>query len=86
MTKNEFMTKLTLELKKLKIADFADIIEKYEQHFSFKLADGYSEEEIAAKLGDPITLAAQFYDTDEKRILRQINPLQLLHFALRTCL
>lgn len=34
--------------------------EEYEQHFVFKLADGYSEEEIAAKLGDPTALAAQF--------------------------
>lgn len=37
---------------------------EYEQHFAFKLADGYSEEEIAARLGDPAALAAQFGDTD----------------------
>ncbi len=33
---------------------------EYEQHFAFKLADGFSGEEIAAKLGDPAQLAAQF--------------------------
>ncbi|MBQ9121767.1 MAG: DUF1700 domain-containing protein [Clostridia bacterium] len=44
------------------MSDAADIIEEYEQHFSFKLADGYSEEEIAARLGDPEGIAAQ-YDT-----------------------
>ena len=37
---------------------------EYEQHFAFKLADGYSEEESAARLGDPAALAAQFGDTD----------------------
>ena len=60
MTKSEFMEKLAKELKARGVADAADIEEEYEQHFAFKLADGYSEEEIAAKLGDPAKLAAQF--------------------------
>ena len=60
MTKNEFMEKLAKELKARGVADAADIEEEYEQHFASKLADGYSEEEIAAKLGDPAKLAAQF--------------------------
>lgn len=50
MTKHEFMTRLANELHKRNIADSADVIEEYKQHFAFKLADGYSEEEIAAKL------------------------------------
>lgn len=61
MTKKEFMTLLSDELRKRKITDAEDIIEEYEQHFAFKLADGYSEEEIAARLGDPAEIAAQFY-------------------------
>lgn len=32
---------------------------------AFKLADGYSEEEIAARLGDPVELAAQFGDVPQ---------------------
>ena len=36
------------------------MLEECEQHFAFKLADGYSEEEIAARLGSPAELAAQF--------------------------
>lgn len=64
MTKNEFMTRLTNELKKRNVADAADVTAEYEQHFAFKLADGYSEEEIAARLGDPAALAAQFGETD----------------------
>ena len=60
MTKNEFMTRLASELRKRNVADAADVIEEYEQHFAFKLADGYAEEEIAAKLGNPVSLASQF--------------------------
>lgn len=60
MTKHDFLTKLAAELKKRNVADSDDILAEYEQHFSFKLADGYAEEEIAAKLGAPEALAAQF--------------------------
>ena len=64
MTKNEFMMRLEHELRRRNVADSADVIDEYEQHFAFKLADGYSEEEIAAKLGTPEELAAQFGETD----------------------
>lgn len=60
MTKLDFLETLRAELKRKNVSDAADIMEEYEQHFAFKLADGYSEEEIAAKLGDPKGIAAQF--------------------------
>lgn len=60
MTRNEFLTKLTAELSNRNVADAADVVSEYEQHFAFKLADGYSEEEIAAKLGDPLSIASQY--------------------------
>ncbi len=60
MKRNEYLSELEAELKKKQIADTADIVEEYEQHFAFKLADGFSEEEIAAKLGAPAAIAAQF--------------------------
>lgn len=60
MTKLDFLEKLKTELNRKNVSDAADIIEEYEQHFTFKLADGYSEEEIAAKLGDPKGIAAQY--------------------------
>lgn len=68
MTRNEFVTQRTAELHKRNVAA-ADVVEEYQQHFSFKLADGYSEEEIAARLGDPVALAAQFGEAEagEKR-------------------
>lgn len=53
MTRNEFVTQRTAELHKRNVAAAADVVEEYQQHVSFKLADGYSEEEIAARLGDP---------------------------------
>lgn len=70
MTRNEFVTQLTAELQKRDVAA-ADVVEEYQQHFAFKLADGYSEE-IAARLGDPVALAAQFGEAEagEKRTLR----------------
>lgn len=60
MRKSEFLERLTKELSRKKVADIPDIIGEYEQHFAFKLADGFSEEEIVAKLGDPVQIAAQF--------------------------
>lgn len=67
MTKNEFLSKLNVELTKNNIPDAADIISEYEQHFAFKLADGFSEEEIAAKLGDPAGIAAQYEQGNETK-------------------
>ena len=34
MTKHEFMTQLAAELHKRNIADAADVLEEYEQHFA----------------------------------------------------
>ena len=68
MTKNEFLLQLKNELKKNNISDAEEIMGEYEQHFAFKLADGFSEEEIAAKLGKPFELASQFIpDTAQRK-------------------
>ena len=58
MKKTEFLARLDQELQRRNVADAADILEEYAQHFDLKLADGYSEEEIAARIGDPAMLAA----------------------------
>ncbi|MBP8639339.1 MAG: DUF1700 domain-containing protein [Oscillospiraceae bacterium] len=65
MKKNEFLAQLKTELKKNNEADMDDIVLEYEQHFAFKMADGYSEEEISAKLGSPTALAVQFDSTSD---------------------
>lgn len=60
MNKHEFLLQLERELKRNHVPDAGEILGEYEQHFAFKLADGYAEEEIAARLGAPAALAAQF--------------------------
>lgn len=60
MTKQEYLNELKIELGKNGVEDAEDILAEYEQHFLFKLADGFTEEEIAAKLGTPGAIAAQF--------------------------
>jgi uncharacterized membrane protein len=67
MIKSEFLEKLEKELKRNHISDASDIVSEYEQHFAFKMADGYSQEEIAAKLGNPVALASQFEASDVER-------------------
>ena len=84
MKKNEFLSKLADELKKKNTNDTDDIISEYEQHFAFKMADGFSEEEIAAKLGDPVLLASQFEDTGEYKISRGRKVTTVIGLALST--
>jgi uncharacterized membrane protein len=60
MTKNEYLSSLEKALRANHIPDTNDILTEYEQHFTFKMADGYGEDEIAAKLEDPEVLAKQF--------------------------
>lgn len=60
MKKIEYLEHLKNELKKNNIADVDEIIGEYEQHFAFKLSDGFTEQEVAAKLGNVKFIAAQF--------------------------
>lgn len=60
MTETQFLDILETELNRREVADVADIREEYAEHFAFKRADGCAEEEIAAKLGDPRQIAAQY--------------------------
>lgn len=43
MTKNEYISALGRELKRLGVPDAGDVLEEYEQHFAFKGADGSTE-------------------------------------------
>lgn len=70
MKKNEFMDLLITELNHNKVPDSSDIADEYEQHFFFKMNDGFTEEEIAAKLGDPAQLAGQYAVDENQRILK----------------
>ncbi len=84
MTRNEFINLLKTELKDKHVLDYEEIIDEYEQHFIFKLRDGYSEEAIAAKLGNPIYIAEQFdkneYESKSKRKIPTLIGLGVLDF------
>ena len=70
MTKVEYIERLGRALKG-RVDDLDDILAEYEEHFALKLADGYSEEEIAARLESPEVLAVQFADEGEKPTTRK---------------
>lgn len=71
MTENEFLSRLEAELEARRVPEPEDILGEYRRHFEYKMADGYSEEEIAARLGPPEELAAQFEpETPAKRAKR----------------
>ncbi|NLT13963.1 MAG: DUF1700 domain-containing protein, partial [Clostridiales bacterium] len=54
------LNELSSYLKSGNIEDIDEILAEYDEHFMRKMADGYTEEEIAAKLGKPKEIAAQF--------------------------
>ena len=60
MNKQEYLAAFEKALKSSGMRDCAEILEEYSEHFDMKAADGYSEDEIAAKLGAPEEIAAQF--------------------------
>jgi len=55
-----FLNDLEKHLQARKIADVDGIVDEYREHFRFKLADGYPEAEIAARLGAPQEIASQY--------------------------
>ncbi|PAT01115.1 hypothetical protein CI105_08270 [Candidatus Izimaplasma bacterium ZiA1] len=65
MKKSTFINQLKKKLIELKITDIDEILVEYESHFDYKLGDGYSEEEVCIKLGDPLDLAKQYMDGNE---------------------
>ncbi len=60
MTREEFMFQLSNELKKYKVKDIDEIIMDFEDHFSFKLEEGKTEEEVARKMGNPSDIAKDY--------------------------
>lgn len=68
MNREKYLSTLRKELHSNKVEDIDEIIAEYEEHFAYKIIDGYSEEEIAAKLEKPEIIAKQFVlDTDKPK-------------------
>ncbi len=57
--KIEFLQQLNASLKRLSEKERADILKDYEEHFTFGLEEGKSEEEIVASLGSPAQIAKE---------------------------
>jgi len=67
MTKNEFLGRLSAALGDLPQQERNDILNDYAEHFDIGMANGKSEEEIAARLGSPEELAATFRENPGAR-------------------
>ena len=59
MNRAHFMAQLRDGLSGLHYTDISDIVADYERHFADGAADGRSEDEVAAALGDPQRLARE---------------------------
>ena len=59
MTRNDFIARLQRGLRGVPEADAADIVADYQAHFEAGAAEGRSEAEVAAALGDPGRLARE---------------------------
>lgn len=57
MTKNKFIEQLTEQIKDIPEVSRNEIIADYEEHFTAGIESGKTEDDIIAKLGDPITVA-----------------------------
>ena len=62
MNKTEFIAAMEAQLIRLPKADRDDILNDYESHFVNGVAEGKTEEEVSAKLGDPVELAAVYLE------------------------
>ena len=62
MNKSEFIAAMEAQLIRLPKADRDDILNDYESHFVNGVAEGRTEEEVSASLGDPIELAAVYLE------------------------
>lgn len=63
MNKKEFIRKLETYLSKLPSDERQDILQDFEEHFTFGIEEGKTEEEISASLGSPNTIAKEILTT-----------------------
>lgn len=82
MDKKQYLQVLETRLRAVKVEDIEDILDEYTQHFDHKLADGFSEEETAARLGDPAAIAEQFLVADRPVPVRKPGSKVLLASGL----
>lgn len=77
MNKQKFLDVLSKDLERNNVDEIDDIIEQYNEHFLRKMADGFSEEEIAAKLGKPEEIAGQYESNHYTSTSKQANKIPI---------
>ena len=60
MNRAQYIRELQAELARRGVSEIEDILDEYNEHFFCKQEEGCTEGEIAARLGDPREVAAQF--------------------------
>jgi len=83
MNKKEYLSMLDSALKGAGVQDRDDIIGEYAEHFDMKAADGYGEDEIAARLAAPNVIASQFGEIAATGGIKPVNKAQALKKALK---
>lgn len=73
MTKSEYMSTLREKLQRYNRALETEILEDYEQHFAEGLAEGRTEEEIIAELGNIEDMLQEFSEEDLKQELEAVE-------------
>lgn len=73
MTKAEYMDTLREKMQRYNRALEAEILEDYEQHFAEGLAEGRTEEEIIAELGNIEDMLQEFSEEDLKQELAAVE-------------
>lgn len=73
MTKSEYMKILQEKMQRYNIAVEQEILEDYEQHFAEGLAQGHTEEEIIAELGNIDDMLQEFSQEDLKQELEIVE-------------
>ncbi|NLO49199.1 MAG: DUF1700 domain-containing protein [Clostridiales bacterium] len=71
MNKDSYLNELKNKLKANHVEEKDDILAEYEEHFRMKMADGYSEEEIAARLINPMEIALSYAQMNEQKAGRR---------------
>ena len=63
MNKERFLSELKRELNEKGVQGVDEILAEYEEHFSYKLEEGWTEEEIAKKLSSPSEIAEEYSES-----------------------
>ena len=60
MNKKQYLAALEAALRARRVADVEEVLQDYEAHFTRKALDGYAEEEVSRRLGNPDEVAEDF--------------------------